>query len=76
MSAVKVDQIFKDNDPRMSRHVRITALIEPNRVEYIACTITGGVSGANRYHTALARRFYFDGKPRRNGFSFVREITP
>lgn len=71
---MRVGLLFKDNDPRMSRHVRITDIHEPDRVEYIDCTPGGGVNARDRYYTALARRFYLDGKPRRSGFSFVRDL--
>lgn len=69
---IKVGQVFKDNDPRMSRHVRIVE-VHPNGATYRQCHDDGEFLAFDRHFTALAHRFYFDGKPRKSGFSFVCE---
>lgn len=70
---IKPGMVFKDNDPRMSRHVFIVA-VHPNGATYRQCHEDGALMANDRSFTALARRFYFDGKPRRSGFSFVKRF--
>lgn len=73
MSVLKIGQVFKDNDPRMDRHVFIVA-VHPNGATYQQCHADGELLANGRRFTALAHRFYFDGKPRKSGFSFVTQI--
>ncbi len=71
MNEMKVGQIFKDNDPRMTRHVLIID-VYPGEARYHPCTKDGKATSLT---TATSRtdRFYFDGKPRKSGFSFVTQ---
>ena len=62
----KVGDRLRDNDPRMSKRPQLTIThIYPNGV--------GAQTGLGREVTILRRRIYADGKPRRDGFSLVRD---
>lgn len=67
---IAVGQVFTDNDPRMKgRHVRIVS-ISHDRAFYQDCSSRGYI-GVSRTRSALVRRFWFDGKSRKSGFSFA-----
>ena len=68
---LKVGQVYKDNDPRMSRHIRIVE-VYPNGAAYRDCHASGSFI-AERVRIALAHRFYVDGKSRKSGFSLCAE---
>lgn len=67
---IQPGQIYQDNDPRMKeRRVRIIRVL-PNGASYQPCDANGRGT-THRTYTALARRFYDDGKPRKSGFSLI-----
>ena len=65
---LKVGDKLRDNDPRMSHRPQLTITqILPNGVQ--AQTKRG------QFVTLLKRRIYTDGKPRRSGFSLMRDAS-
>lgn len=75
MSEIKLGQVFKDNDPRMpGRRVIVTGTTATGGVVYRQL-LRNGERGSFAFK-GLARRFYFDGKPRKSGFSLVVEAPP
>lgn len=66
MEDLKIGDRIKDNDPRMgSRYLRVKELL-PNGV-----LAEHPISG--RVFAILRRRIHTDGKPRRSGFSVMRQ---
>jgi len=63
MNQLLVNDLIKDNDPRMGIRVLQVVEILPNGVM--------AKDNAGRYFTLLRRRINTDGKPRRSGFSLI-----
>jgi len=65
---LKVGQVIQDNDPRMNgRKLTITQV-------RVIDVVAADASGKERRY--LAGRIFDDAKPRRSGFSVVREENP
>jgi hypothetical protein len=61
---LNIDDLIKDNDPRMG-----------NRILRVVETLPNGVTAkdiSGRHFRILRRRIHTDGKPRRSGFSLLR----
>lgn len=65
---IRLGQVFRDNDPRMDgRRVVITGCDASGRVTYRQL-LRNGERGPFAFKGQV-RRFHFDGKPRKTGFS-------
>lgn len=70
---IKLGQVFKDNDPRMAgRCVVITGTDSRGRAVYRNCDANGVMREGGFAFKGQARRFHFDDKPRKTGFSFLK----
>lgn len=58
ISEVKVGQVFRDRDPRMTRFIRVTALEEDGRALVKPCDESGAIHdrGRPRYTRIATRR--------------------
>jgi len=65
---IQIGDKLKDNDPRMgSNRVLVVTGVLPDRVV--------SVDSMGHKRRILLRRIFDDGKPRKSGFTFVREAT-
>ena len=68
--ALKVGDRIKDNDPRMYSGNRVLSIVEIHPEHVLAKQERGPYYGPYRIQR---KRIYTDDKPRRSGFSVVRE---
>lgn len=70
---IELGQVFKDNDPRMVGRLVVVTGTDANGSVVYRQLLPHGERGPFAFK-GQARRFYFDDKPRRNGFSFVKKL--